>query len=83
MFLFLEKSRVTIVLRSWGWLDFGTSKLAKHTHLQLFRIMFILCLSWCFVRTWLDFGNSVCIYILYFFSFKYFLLFFWKDSFVF
>lgn len=46
MFLFLEKSRVTIVLRSWGWLDFGTSRLAKHTHLKLFRVMCILCLSW-------------------------------------
>lgn len=61
MFLFPEKSVVTIVLKTWGWLGFGTSKLAKHTHLQHFRVMFLLRLPWCFVITWLAFGN--CFYI--------------------
>lgn len=63
MFLFLKKRLVTIVLKTWGWLDFGTYKSAKHTHLQLFRVAFILCLSWCFVITWLTFVNAVYTHI--------------------
>jgi hypothetical protein len=42
LFLFLEESVVTMVLKTWGCLDLGTSKLARHGYLQLCRVMFFL-----------------------------------------